>query len=143
LYYDKGNNVCKEEYIEYGETVKQFEIALNNYRLKDNLSGFELSKIVDEKTLAKINNLQAFILQKKEEIEKTQAELDAVKATIMLAMKNNKISKFETDKLSVFYIAESERKSVDSEKLKTSYPQIYSEVLKTSKVAESIRIKFK
>ncbi|MDR3113403.1 MAG: hypothetical protein LBU09_03415 [Endomicrobium sp.] len=143
LYYDKTNNVCKEKYIEYGEAVKKFEIALNDYRLKNNSSGFELSTIIDEKTLETINHMQLFILKRKEEIEKTQAALEAVKAKIMAAMKDNKVSKFETDKMSVVYIAESERKGVDSEKLKTAYPHIYSEVLKTSKIAENIRIKFK
>ena len=51
------------------------------------------------------------------------------------------ITKWETDSLTITRKADSVRKSIDSDLLKTSYPEVYDECLKETKVSGTILIK--
>lgn len=68
---------------------------------------------------------------------------DEMRRFIQKEMEEKGIYKMENDELSITYIAANEREVFDSKRFKEEHPYSYSEYLKTSKVAPSVRIKAK
>ncbi|MEG0282939.1 MAG: hypothetical protein RR662_07170 [Clostridia bacterium] len=95
----------------------------------------EIAKVENEISLA-IADLQ--IKQKN-----LVAKNEELKEKIKLAMEENNTKKYETNLISITYVAETTRNTVDSAKLKANFEDIYNECLKTSKVKSNIRIKVK
>ena len=58
-------------------------------------------------------------------------------------MRTNSVKKYESEKIIITYVAPSERKSIDTTKLKAEQPDIYEAYLKLSPIKESIKIKIK
>ena len=58
-------------------------------------------------------------------------------------MQEKGVKKFETDTLTLTVKESYTRDTVDSAKLKASYPEVYAECKKTSTVKESLTIKIK
>jgi len=74
------------------------------------------------------------------ELEK---QYKAAKQKLHDAMEQYDIKKFETDHVVITRVLPSERKSIDSKKLKAERPDIAAQFEKVSKVAGSVRIKLK
>lgn len=102
----------------------------------------ELPANVDE-ALVKLADLEGFIALAEAELKATQDKIDAIKEFLLEQMTANNIKKWETDNILVTYVAPSERKSVDSTRLKAEQPDIYEKYSKTSEVKSNIRIKIK
>lgn len=66
-----------------------------------------------------------------------------VRAAIKEAMEENNVKKFESDTLTITYIAPTVRKGLDTALLKVEAPGIYDKYLKETPVAASVRIKAK
>lgn len=75
--------------------------------------------------------------------KKIETEQKALKEELLKAMEEHGIKKWDNDVMTVTYTAPTTRVSVDSTKLKKSYPQVFDECQKVSNVKSSIRIKLK
>ena len=82
-----------------------------------------------------------------DEIISTELELKSLKereATLkdglLQLMRENGVKKWTSDNLTLTYIAETTRKAVDSKKLQSKFPDVYSECIKESRVSDSIKI---
>lgn len=62
---------------------------------------------------------------------------------LKVAMKANGVKKFDNDFLSITYVAETERVTIDTKRLKEEKPELWNEYSKTSTVSDSVRIKVK
>ena len=92
--------------------------------------------LLDAQTAAKIANFE----RKMKEIKEAE---DALKAAILEEMESKGILSIKTEEMTISYIAESERESLDSKKLKEEKPDLYDEYVKFSPVKSSIRIKLR
>lgn len=68
---------------------------------------------------------------------------EGLKEQLLLAMEKHSIKKWDNDLMTISYVAPTSRESVDSSKLKKTYPDIYKDCVKTSIVKSSVRIKLK
>lgn len=109
---------------------------------------------MDTKLVKKFNETQAEIAKVEAEVMKATTTLQtklktlreqdvAVRAAIKEAMEKNNVKKFESDNLTITYIAPGVRKGLDATKLKFEAPGIYDKYVKETPVAASIRIKIK
>ena len=64
----------------------------------------------------------------------------ALRQRLLEEMRKQNILSWDTGKIRVTYIPEAVRTTVDSKKLKSNFPQVYSECVKMSKVKEQVRI---
>jgi len=78
-----------------------------------------------------------------QDLEKRQKVDEELREAIKNAMRENDVKKFENDLLSLTYIEPSQRKSVDTPRLKAEKPEIWEEYMKVIEVKDSIRIKIK
>lgn len=92
--------------------------------------------LLDAQAAAKIEDFERRIKAIKE------AE-DALKAAILAEMESKNILSIKTESMAISFVAESERESLDTKKLKEEKPDIYDEYVKFSPVKASIRIKLK
>jgi uncharacterized protein YutD len=67
----------------------------------------------------------------------------ALKQYLIAEMEKGALKSLENDFVKVTYVAPSERESIDKDKLKEKYPDIYEEYRKVSPVGASVRIKIK
>lgn len=74
---------------------------------------------------------------------KIKLKEDALKEELKKAMEEYGVFKFEDKNIKVSYTKPSTRVTIDSKKLKTDLPDIYSEYSKTSDVAGSVKIEVK
>ena len=77
------------------------------------------------------------------QFKKLQDEYKKAKQKLHDAMEQYDIKKFETDAVVITRVLPSERKSIDSTRLKKERPDIAAQYEKVSKVAGSVRIKLK
>jgi len=85
----------------------------------------------------------AIIRQAKQQLAEAEAQLDLVKDCLVEAMKNNGLSSYSDEVISISIVNGSTRKIVDTTKLKTEYPDIYEKVSKETTTKESIRFTIK
>lgn len=76
----------------------------------------------------------------KAQIKALEDDEKAIRAELLEFMKTSGAIKLEFGNVSISYIAPTTKNSVDTEKLKSYYPQVYSSVLKQTEVKESLRI---
>lgn len=86
-----------------------------------------------------IDDISELAVQKKnlEDQEKN------MKSKLVKAMEKYDVKSFENDRVKFMYVAPSERKTIDSAKLKKQYPDIAEECMKVSPVKSSVRITVK
>ena len=108
-----------------------------------------------EETLIKdlvANNQEILLIEKEvskriavfeDNLKQLKAKEAQIKDAIKQAMEKNNVKKFENDLVSITYIAEMQRKILDTVKLKENEPQIFEKYLKVSNVGSSIRILIK
>lgn len=73
--------------------------------------------------------------------KKMEAKEKKVKAEILKAMRNNGIKSFENDVVKITYVAESTKKSVDTELMKAL--GVYDDFATETTTSDSIRMTFK
>ena len=86
-----------------------------------------------------LQELQALEIETKS-IKEKQSNL---KEHLLLSMEKYGIKKWDNDLMTISYVPNTNRVTVDSSKLKKNYPDIYNDCIKTSIVKSSIRIKLK
>lgn len=86
--------------------------------------------------LMEIQNLE---IQAKE-IKETQAKL---KDHLLAAMKKHNVKKWDSDLMTITYVAPTTRESIDSSRLKKELPDVAAEYTKISNVKDSIKITLK
>lgn len=84
--------------------------------------------------------IQEAISDLKNQIKALEGEDKKIRESLLEFMKSEGATKLEFGKVKVSYIAPTTRTTVDSEKLKTYYPQAYESCQKVSEVKETIRI---
>lgn len=93
--------------------------------------------------LAKLADFEGFIALAEAELESKKKDIETIKEYLLQQMTANQVKKYESENIVITYIAPTERKSVDSTKLKAEQPEIYEQYSKVSTIKESIRIKIK
>lgn len=81
------------------------------------------------KALALLETLE----KQRQKVKELESKLKEFDERLLASMVENGVQKWETKSVTYTVVAESERKSVDSKKLKENYPDIYDECIKTSK----------
>lgn len=76
-------------------------------------------------------------------MKKLDAQKKQLSEQLLAAMEKYGIKKYENALLSVIYIAETTRNTVDTKALKEQYPDIAKELTKTSKVKASVKVTLK
>lgn len=97
--------------------------------------------------LMQSDTLPAKYQQVVDEVIQLQEQLKAIKERdktlrdgLLQLMRESGAKKWQSDKLTITYVAESKRQSIDSTKLKKYFPDVYAECLKESNVSDSIKI---
>lgn len=75
------------------------------------------------------------------QLKELKEQEEAIKKKLIEEMGKRGIVKLETPKLSITYVGETTRESIDTKKLKEEQPDIYDEYCRISPVKESVRIK--
>ena len=91
---------------------------------------------LDGETIVKIASFE-------KQIKLLKEQEDKIKTAILAEMEAKGIIKLESDVLSITYVAETTRETLDSKALKEELPDIYDTYIKISKVKPSIRLKVK
>lgn len=94
---------------------------------------------IDKQDLAIINEFYKLERQAKA-IKVRQADL---RADLVDIMEDYGVKSWENDHFKVTYIGESQRKSIDSTRLKKEAPEVFEEFQKTSTVKPSVRVTVK
>ena len=92
------------------------------------------------------NKAQA-VIQKIGSLVKQKAKIEAaekeMREQLQQAMETHSIKNFDNDIIKITYVEASSRSSVDSTKLKSKYPDIAAECVKTSAVKAFVKIELK
>ena len=80
------------------------------------------------------------IMQQKKHIEEVEKQ---VRETLLHTMEQHGIKSFENDVIKLTYVAPSERKTIDSTRLKKEHPEIAEAYQKISQVKSSVKIEVK
>ena len=102
----------------------------------------ELPSTINE-ALEKLADFEGFITLAEAELESRKQDIATIKEYLLEQMKTNSVKKYESEKIIITYVAPSERKTIDSTRLKTEQPDIYENYVKTSQIKETIKIKVK
>lgn len=78
------------------------------------------------------------------QVKKAEDRINEIKESLLKAMEEQGIKKFENEKVSFTYVAPSTRKTFDKKKLEKEHPELdLNRYNKESKVSASVRIKVK
>ena len=108
-------------------------------------------KFINEETLPedidtaiqKLSDFESFVMIAEAELAEKKAKIEALKEFLKTQMEANLVKKYETDNILITYVAPTERKSIDTTRLKAEMPEVYEKFVKVSEVKSSIRIKVK
>ena len=92
--------------------------------------------LLDVETSAKIAEFE----RKMKEIKEAE---DALKQGILKEMEQKGILKVETEEMTIYYVAPTDRETFDSKRFKFDHPDMFDEYVKMSPVKASVRIKVK
>jgi hypothetical protein len=76
-------------------------------------------------------------------IKKLKRRDEEIKKAILEEMENKNILKIDTDKVSISYIASSDRETFDTKNFREKHSDLYDEFVKFTPVKSSIRVKVK
>jgi len=92
------------------------------------------AQVIDaEKQIIRLDAMLRDIKEKKETLQDGLLQL----------MKENGVKKYESDRMTITYIAPSSSARIDSARLRSEYPNVYEDCVKTSETKEGVRIKIK
>lgn len=110
-------------------------------------NGFELYHLpqieLDEEQIATIKEATAIIEKAKAEQKSAEDRLTAVKESLLVAMQENGVKKFQSDNLTITYVDEVEKVTIDSARLKKEMPEIAEQYSKKTIQKASVRITLK
>ncbi|MEK6884163.1 MAG: hypothetical protein AABY22_31325 [Nanoarchaeota archaeon] len=112
------------------------EKELDNNLIQSFVENSKEIQIIEEKISSVVANF-------KKELEEKNKQLENIRESIKVAMRDSDVKKFENDVISLTYVAPTTRKSIDTDKLKEEKPELWEEYSKVSEVKDSIRIKIK
>ena len=92
---------------------------------------------------AQFAEVEKEIIKIEQESKKLQDRSKELRAGLLEQMQKHNVKKWVSEHLELTRKAASTRTSVDSTKLKKKYPEVYTQVLKTSNVRESLMLKIK
>ncbi len=92
-----------------------------------------------ELTLEAINKLVEF----EKSIKAAKAAEDEFKKTLLKEMEEAGVIKLDNEQLSIIYVAETVRESLDTKALREELPDVYDAYVRMSKVKPSLRIRLK
>jgi predicted phage-related endonuclease len=108
-------------------------IALQVQTLESNLRS--ISEVEEQ-----INQAVATL---KEQLETLQEKDKAIREAIKDQMKAEGLKKYESDFITLTYIAETQRTTIDTKRLKEEKPELWNEYSQTTTVKDSVRITVK
>ena len=92
-------------------------------------------------------NLNPLIATKIKEFEKQvkeiQAREDELREKLLIAMRENGITKIDSEGLSITYVAPTKKETFDTKRIREERPDLYLEYVKVSNVKDSIKIRLK
>lgn len=94
---------------------------------------------LDQKVPQAIKAMTDLLTQQKE----LEQKVSDMREVIKTAMEQFDVKSFENDDIKMTYIAATERKSIDSAKLKKEHPEIAEKYQKTSPVKATVKIEMK
>ena len=94
---------------------------------------------LDQKVPEAIKAMTNLLVQQKE----IERQVSDMRDTLKVAMEHWNIKSFENDDIKMTYIAATERKSIDSTRLKKEHPEIAEAYQKTSQVKATVKIEIK
>ena len=94
---------------------------------------------LDQKVPQAIKAMTDMLTQQK----KLEQQISDMREVIKSAMEQYDVKSFENDAVKITYIAATERKSVDSTRLKKEHPEIAEAYQKVSQVKSSVKIEIK
>lgn len=97
----------------------------------------------NEFQLAKLYEAEKVIEEVKAQLEQAQEQEKALKEAIITSMKENGLTKFENDKISICIAPAHTQTKFDSKKFETDHPELAAEYKKESPVKESVKITLK
>lgn len=133
-YAQKQMKVVELEKVPDAEIERLFEAEAKGEQYKPR----EL--VVAEEFRLKVEQAESALLAIESERDIALANAKKLREELLTAMKEQGIRRWETDKIKVSFIRGTERKTIDSEKLKRIFPRAYEKCLKTTLVNDSIRI---
>lgn len=130
------------------EICKQIVIAYvtgcsNNYSrqlLQD--AGLVLTglQVKGEEIPAQYQDVVEEVISIEEQLKAMKEREKALKDGLLELMRSAGVKKWESDNLTLTYVAPTTRKALDSTKLKREYPDVYNACIKESNVSDSIKI---
>lgn len=96
-----------------------------------------------ESVLLQLKDASSLVGRLKAQLKLAEDTEKALKQYLITEMEKGALKSLENDFVKVTYVAPSERESIDKDKLKEKYPEIYEEYRKVSPVGASVRIKIK
>jgi hypothetical protein len=89
-----------------------------------------------EISIVKTEDIKNAILEKK----RIEEEYSTFTSQLLKSMEENNILSYKDDNITISYISESESISLDTEKLKEKYPEVYNDCLVVKHKNSSVRI---
>lgn len=96
-----------------------------------------------ESVLLQLKDASSLVGSLKAQLKLAEDTEKALKQYLIAEMEKGALKSLENDFVKVTYVAPSERESIDKDRLKEKYPDIYEEYRKVSPVGASVRIKIK
>lgn len=112
---------------------------------KEVVAKCEESELIDEvvtldQKVPQAIKTMTYLLTQQKELEK---QVDDMRQVLKVAMEQYGVKSFENENIKMTYIAATERKSIDSTKLKKEHPEIAEAYQKISQVKATVKIEIK
>ena len=137
FHFDKEGNLNVKDLPMKDDSVIQ---ELYDWYLSNKEKPFELSTIGQLTELYQVEKLIAYYKNLADEATKKETEM---RDSLVKAMKDKGLTKFENDKISITYIPPTTAKTLDTALLKAEQPDLYTKYLKDTEKKEQVRIKLK
>lgn len=99
--------------------------------------------VVAPKLQLEFTKRQKSLIRLKKQLKNAEERMESIREQLVELFEQQNIIKWETDGLTVSYIAPTEMHSIDSSKLKRELPQVYDKYQKISKKKATVRITVK
>lgn len=97
----------------------------------------------EKEELARIERAETSIIEMEKLINAAKERRDAMLSKLKEAMRENGIKKWETERMTLTYVASTFRKGIDTKKLREERPEIASVYETENEIGDSVRIRLK
>ena len=124
------------------DSIETFWIRVEYLKEKPDMTESEYYSIGNDvdKLVNRVEKFELQMMQFKAQAKLLEDQQKEYREKLYQKMEENDIKKIDTGNIVITRVLPTERKSVDSKRLKDEQPDIYEEYLKVSKVKGSIRI---